>query len=120
MKLMVRGKVIYGDGFGAPLGYPTANLRMPEKKIASGVYAGYVKFAGKRYKGLVVVGMPAETGKNPKLEVHILDFSEMIYGRWISVEMVKKLRPLEKFKHRNLLLETIKNDCKQARLLLVL
>ncbi|MFA6272107.1 MAG: riboflavin kinase [Patescibacteria group bacterium] len=118
MKLNVRGKVIYGDGYGAPLGYPTANLRMPKKTISSGVYAGYVKFSGKRYKGLVVVGMPSETEKKPKLEVHILDFEKMIYGQWLSVEIVKKMRPLKEFSHRNLLLETIKNDCEQARLIL--
>ncbi|MFA6272795.1 MAG: riboflavin kinase, partial [Patescibacteria group bacterium] len=117
MKLYIRGKVIYGDGFGAPLGYPTANLRMPKKTIRSGVYAGYVKYKGDKYRGLVVIGMPSETEKKPKLEIHILDFDKMIYGQWLSVEIVKKMRPLKKFSRRNLLLETIKNDCQQARLI---
>ncbi|MFA6392220.1 MAG: riboflavin kinase [Patescibacteria group bacterium] len=118
MKLNVRGKVIHGDGFGAPLGYPTANLRMPKKTIPSGVYAGYVKFKGIKYRGLVVIGMPSQVEKKPKLEVYILDFSKMIYNHWLSVQIVKKIRPLKKFNRRNLLLKTIKNDCQQARLIL--
>lgn len=115
MKRTIRGKVIYGDGFGAPLGYPTANLRMPKKKIASGVYVARVRYDGAEYKGLVVVGMPSGLGNKPKLEVHILDFKKMIYGDWLSVRMIKKLRPLKRFRNRNLLLETIEKDCNQAR-----
>ena len=53
--------------------------------------------------------------ENPTFEVHILDFDEDIYGKVITVNVLKYMRPMKKFNSINELLENIKNDCNNTR-----
>jgi riboflavin kinase/FMN adenylyltransferase len=119
MKINIRGVVVHGDGAGTSLGYPTANLRMPRnRKLDNGIFVARVRFDQKEYKGLVVVGVTSEINKKPKLEIHILDFSKNIYGKWISATMVKKNRNLYNYSSKKELINAIEKDCQQARKLL--
>lgn len=119
MKVNIRGIVIYGDGVGTSLGYPTANLRMPKDgKLEYGIYAAHVRINKKEYQGIVVIGVPSETDKKPKLEIHILDFNKMIYGKWISATMIRKIRNLHKYSSKDILIRAIEKDCQQAKKIL--
>lgn len=100
-------KVIEGKKLGAKLGYPTANLEVPShngsydyKKLipADGIYAVYVGYEGKSYKGMLNIGMnPTIEGKGRSIEVHIFDFNENIYNKTIGVEFIKRTRDEAKF-----------------------
>lgn len=118
-KTIIRGIIIHGDGMGKKLGYPTANLSWPKKrKIPKGIFAAEVRVLKKDYQGIAVIGVRSIIDKRPKLEVHILDFNRMIYGKWISAVMVKKIRNLKSFKSKKVLLKAIGSDCKKARRIL--
>jgi riboflavin kinase/FMN adenylyltransferase len=99
---LIDGLVIHGDKLGKTIGFPTANLQIEEayKLIpGDGVYAVKVDFDGYRYNGMLNIGFrPTVNGQNKKIEVHILDFNNEIYGRKISIAFVKKVRDEIKFK----------------------
>lgn len=80
--------VIHGDGFGKILGYPTANLDLDTSSLPleSGVYASKTYWKEKQFYGALVVD-----GVRNKVEVHILDFQEDIYGEELKVEALKKI-----------------------------
>ncbi|WP_242918251.1 bifunctional riboflavin kinase/FAD synthetase [Pontibacter liquoris] len=93
--------VVKGNQLGRTIGYPTANLQVPEahKLIpAQGVYAVWVMLADDCFVGMMNIGMrPTVNGKQLTLEVHILDFDRDIYDRQLTVAFVKQLRKEQKF-----------------------
>lgn len=95
------GTVVKGEQLGRKLGYPTANIISAEnfKLIpANGVYAVYVLRAGRRYKGMMNIGVrPTVDGAHRTVEVNIFEFDADIYGEQIEVEMVKWVRGEQKF-----------------------
>ena len=89
------GCVVANKGIGRRIGFPTANvetdggLALPK----SGVYACYVLLDGKRYGAVTNVGSnPTVHGERITVEPHILNFSEGIYGRELTVEFLEYLR----------------------------
>lgn len=120
--MIIQAKVVTGSGDGKKLGFPTANLELKEPlEIEHGVYAAIVKINGEEKKHLAAVHYGprkvfAET--NPLLEVHILDFSEDIYGKQLTVELKQFVRPTENFASLELLKEQMRKDCAKARELL--
>ncbi len=95
------GEVIHGDKIGRELGYPTANLKSTdEEKIAmgDGIYAVYVEFEGKKYKGMMSIGFrPTVNGRTRVTEVNLFDFNEQAYGKVMRVYVKKYLRSEVKF-----------------------
>lgn len=96
----VEGTVIKGDGVGRKLGFATANIPFKEDMIvpARGVYAVQVLWQNRFYNGVANIGnKPTFNGKEDKLEVHILDFCQPLYGEKLEVFFVDKLRTEKKF-----------------------
>ena len=98
----IKAKVIHGLKLGSTeLGYPTANLEVEDtNKIipADGIYAVFAEYSGKRYKGMMSIGInPTVKDKGRSMEVNIFDFNEDIYGKDLQVYFCKKLRNEEKF-----------------------
>lgn len=94
------GKVKEGAKRGRTIGFPTANLELPEERILPGigVYACYTIVDGVKYKGMVNIGKnPTFDGKRMHVEVNILDFAREIYGETIEVQLVQKIRDEVKF-----------------------
>lgn len=111
----LRGFVVHGNKIGRTLGYPTANLSrhyIRRHPIAAGVYAGWASVQGKRYKAAVVIGV------NKKLEVHLLDFNREIYGVWVRVELVARLRDVISYTTAVTLQRRIAKDVAETRRLL--
>jgi len=111
----VTGVVVKGKQLGRTIGYPTANIFVEDKdklipKI--GVYAVNVIVAGKRYKGMLNVGINPTTDSDKliKIEVNIFEFDEDIYGYDIKVEFVKWIRNEEKFANLEELKSALAND----------
>ncbi|WP_347156801.1 bifunctional riboflavin kinase/FAD synthetase [Pontibacter chitinilyticus] len=93
--------VVEGNKLGRTIGYPTANLALPEahKLVpANGVYAVWVTLGEERFAGMMNIGFrPTVNGKHRTLEVHLLDFDRDIYGQQLTVEFVQLLREEQKF-----------------------
>jgi len=110
------GKVVYGNQLGGQLGIPTANLWLPKNKLPiSGVYIVKVLLDKKKLRGIANMGVrPTVGGESPVLEVHLLNFSEKIYGKRLTVEFLKKVRDEKKFENLNALKDQIFKDISTA------
>jgi len=98
----IQGEVVKGKGIGAQIGFPTANLSLPdERKLVPerGVYAVSVFVNGEFYKGMLNIGCRPTIGdENEKsIEVHILNFNSTIYSEKIDVFFVDKIRDEQRF-----------------------
>ena len=111
------GKVVYGQQLGAQLGIPTANLWLPKNKLPiSGVYIVKVNLDNRELNGIANMGIrPTVGGELPVLEIHLLDFSQSIYGKTLTVEFLKKVRDEKKFENINALKEQIFKDIFTAK-----
>jgi riboflavin kinase/FMN adenylyltransferase len=112
------GKVNYGDRVGRKLGYPTANVNLDRKQSAvTGIFA--VRVSGKDWGPLDAVASvgtrPTFGGTKPLLEVHIFDFDRDIYGEYIHVDFIARLRSEEKFAEVDMLIEQMGKDSAGAR-----
>ncbi len=114
------GIVTEGNKLGRTIGYPTANLSLSNstKLIpANGVYAARVIIEGfdKTYGGMMNIGTrPTVDGSKLVVEVNIFDFDEMIYGKRVTVILVKKLRDEVKFSGLDALKEQLGKDREDA------
>ncbi|MCC7430687.1 bifunctional riboflavin kinase/FAD synthetase [bacterium] len=118
---LISGEVVKGEGRGKNLGFPTANLKLPENKLVpqSGVYAVTVDFEDKAYKGILNIGTrPTFDGKNVSVEVFIFDFAKEIYGKNLRLGLIKKIREEVKFESVEKLKSQIQNDVAEARVIL--
>ena len=116
MKGSIKGIVIRGKGRGVGLGFPTANLKLTNGVLPEyGIYAAWVYLNGQKMKGAVSCG-PAYTFNDEEaaFEVYILNFKEDLYGKEIEVELVRKIRDMEKFVNQEALGDQIKKDVKRV------
>jgi len=115
----IRGEVVHGDRLGRVLGWPTANLWLGRHlEPARGVYAVTVALPdGREVKGVANIGRRPTLGGDPetRLEVHLFDFDEDLYGQEVGVRMHHFLRPDEKFANLEELKAAIASDAEQAR-----
>jgi len=94
------GKIVKGDRVGRTLGYPTANVDLRRRQSAvMGIFAARVHgLEGGPHDAVASVGSrPTFAGTKPILEVHIFDFDEDVYGKYIHVDFIAWLREQEKF-----------------------
>lgn len=106
--LMYQGIVIRGDGSASrDYNVPTANLDfLPRPKIRYGVYAATIKYASKKYFGLVCWG----AGSPAKFEVHLFEFHEDLYGKKITVTLGERLSNLVPWESKKLMRQKINHD----------
>ena len=112
------GDVVLGKQRGRTLGFPTANLEIDEELLmpANGVYSAMVYHNGYTYHGLVNIGIkPTFHGKKRNIEVHLLDFSEDLYGKQIKVSFIRRIRGEKKFATPSDLIKQIEMDIHEAR-----
>lgn len=108
------GKVVHGKKRGKSLGYPTANLRL-HKTVPEGIYVSKTKFYSKWYKSISFIGAAKTFGNIEVMgETYIFDFNRNIYGKWISVNLLKKIRDNKKFTSSEELIQRIKKDKQEA------
>lgn len=117
----IRGKVVHGSNRGEKLvGFPTANIELYDELCPkNGIYLVSVKSQSGEYNGVANIGCsPTFTDNQLKVEVHILDFNEELYGQTIRVDFIERLRDEKKFSNIADLSEQIKKDIKKARQIL--
>lgn len=113
----VVGAIVRGEGLGAGLGSPTANLEVPGEKLlpADGVYFATVETMGGR-PGLLYVGARPTLGEGRRVaEVHILDFEGDLYGQELVAGVRKRLRGDTRFGSTQELSKQIEKDVERAR-----
>ncbi|MET6995804.1 bifunctional riboflavin kinase/FAD synthetase [Chitinophaga defluvii] len=117
------GIVIHGDKMGRQLGYPTANLQLPDQRKlipAEGIYAVKVQLTLDQevmhLNGVMSIGTrPTFNGSDLRLEVHIFDFDADIYGRELSVSFIDYIRANLKFDDIKALITQMDKDSEIAR-----
>mgnify|MGYP001323033567 FL=1 len=113
------GKVVHGDKLGRQLGYPTANVHMRhDRPPLFGIYAVKLEGLGsKNLPGVANLGVRPTVKHNdrPKLEVHLFDFDQDIYGKHVRVHFLHKIRDEMKFADIDTLKAWIKADEQAAR-----
>jgi len=115
------GRVRKGQQLGRKLGYPTANLALHRKVVPLwGVFAVRVSGAGLvNHPAVVSLGTrPTINGTDPLLEVHVFDFDGDLYGKYLDVDFVQRLRDEERFTSLDALIEQMHRDAAQARAVL--
>ncbi|AFV11357.1 riboflavin biosynthesis protein RibF [Thermacetogenium phaeum DSM 12270] len=115
---VIRGRVVPGDGRGKKLGYPTANIQVPEQMLVprSGVYACQALLEGDFYPAVLNIGKHPTFGcsRNPLIEVHLLNFRGNIYGAKMEIRLFQRLRSEKKFASKQDLINQIRKDVESA------
>jgi riboflavin kinase/FMN adenylyltransferase len=110
----VEGIVIRGDARGKALGFPTANLEVPADLLVppDGVYAG----AALGRPAAVSIGTnPHYDGAERRIEAHLLDFDDDLYGQRLVVELWERLRDQQRFASERELVDAIAADVERTR-----
>lgn len=117
----LEGEIVHGTATGSALRIPTANLRCENALIPrSGVYVTLLTVDAKRRRSVTNIGVrPTVTPAGPPapttVEAHILDFSQDIYGRRVSLEFLLRLRNERRFPGLDALAAQIHRDVARAR-----
>jgi riboflavin kinase/FMN adenylyltransferase len=115
---LIEGKVIRGDGLGGSLGYPTANIELDSKyKLlpGEGLYSSIVEVKGESFPAMLYIGSSPTFGINClKVEVHIMGFSEEIYGEKIKCFVYSLLRKKKFFASEESLRENLVRSEKET------
>lgn len=114
-RYFMTGSIVEGKQIGRQIGFPTANLSLPERKLlpACGVYAVEVEMTdGTRRGGMLCIGHRPTVEANGELsiEVHIFDFKGNLYGKEIRLEFIGRLREERRFSSLEELQQQLRKD----------
>ena len=114
------GVVVHGDKRGRQIGFPTANVQVPEGTFipANGVYVVKILVQDEWYEGMCNIGFKP-TFKNPDeklltIEVNIFDFDRNIYGEEVAIDWYKRLRDEQRFNGIDALIAQLQADRQQC------
>ena len=120
----VEGRVRHGDARGRQLGYPTANIVFGNHVVpAYGIYAVWcgvqVNGVTEWVPGVANVGIrPMFRLQTPLLEVHLFDYDDDLYGKYLRVAFLSWIRPEQGFDNVESLVTQMDADCCLARTIL--
>lgn len=112
------GRVVHGRGLGKELGFPTANVNV-KRRLApvDGIFA--VRVTGldeATLDGVASIGTrPMVGGGKTLLEVNLFDFDRDIYGDYITVHFMRRLREERRFQDLDAMKQQMHLDAAQAR-----
>ncbi len=112
------GRVAHGHKRGRDIGFPTANIHLHRKVTPlTGVFVVEMfGIKGEPVSGVANLGTrPTVQGVKTILEVHLFDFAYDIYGEYVSVDFLHKLRDEARFDSVDLLKKQIKLDVQAAQ-----
>ncbi|MFC3414613.1 bifunctional riboflavin kinase/FAD synthetase [Algoriphagus hitonicola] len=99
----LNGLVIKGQQIGRSIGFPTANIHIPNdyKLIPKdGVYAVRAMVSGQVYNAMLNIGnRPTVDGSKKTVEAHLFDFSGDLYDQQITIYLEFYLREERKFEN---------------------
>lgn len=112
-----RGFVEAGRGLGRSFNFPTINIHLSSPlEISHGVYRTRVFVDKNRFLGAMHYG-PRETlnEKKPVVEIYLLDFEGDLYGKEVKIEVLEKIRDIQKFSSLEALKHAISQDVAEVR-----
>lgn len=111
---VLTGNVVKGNQLGRTIGFPTANIEIPEEyKLIpkNGVYIVTANVLDQNVFGMMNIGVKPTLGENKlSIEVHLLDFDKDIYNQKIQVNLLERLRDEQKFESFEALKSQIELD----------
>lgn len=118
----ISGIVIEGNKLGRKLGYPTANLELPDAAKfhhLTGVYAATATLGSVTYPGMANIGFrPTLDRPSFTVEINIFDFNLDIYGEFISIHFLDRIRDELKFDSLEELVLQMERDEAECRKIL--
>lgn len=114
----VEGPGVTGFARGRKLGFPTANLIVPEDRVAPapGVYAGLAKVPAGIYPAGIHIGpVPTYGSDEPSVEAHLLGFDGDLVGARIVLGFLRRIRRVERFASESELAARIQADLRHVR-----
>ncbi|HEX9116624.1 MAG TPA: archease, partial [Anaerolineae bacterium] len=118
------GEVTRGARRGHNLGYPTANLAVPESRLvpAYGIYACWAWLGEDDPAGhpaAVSIGVrPTFDNGERSIEAYLLDFRDDLYGQRLGLSFISRLRPELRFPSPEALIAQMAQDVNQTRAIL--
>lgn len=111
----ITGQVVDGRKLGREIGFPTANVQLPDKRKllpAIGVYAVEVLINTRTFHGMLNIGIRPTVSEEGivSCEVHVFDFNRDIYNQTITIKLIARLRGERKFENIKELREQLKKD----------
>lgn len=110
--------IVKGKEVGKVLGFPTANLEIFENmtRLKPGVYITISEIDGVEYKSATNVGFNPTFDQDVfNIETFILDFDADIYGKYLTVKFIKRLRDELKFDSLDNLMKQIADDVEKTK-----
>lgn len=107
-------QVIKGERQGRKIGFPTVNLDNPALMTSypKGVYAARMEIEGVVYCGALYYGPRLVLGEtNDVLEIHVLNFSQDVYGKTVRFAVLAYIRGVEDFPSLDALKIQLQDDC---------
>ena len=112
------GRCVQGKQLGRTMGFPTANIIVPEDKfvVRRGVYVSRVRLGQRTLYGVTNIGRrpTLEDAVNDVAETYIFDFDEDIYGAKLEIELLHFLRPESKMTSKEELINAVNLNKTQA------
>ena len=123
----VQGSVVKGNEIGRTIGFPTANLDIPNEFMMinnPGVYACQTIIEGKLYQAMANTGTRPTIGDRADgdfiIEVNIFGFDGDLYGKTLKVWFIDRIRDEEKFAGLGALKAQLQHDREEAKKILSL
>lgn len=112
----LQGTIVTGAQRGRLLGFPTANLSQVETLIPPlGVYAAQTTIQGTTWPVALNIGPNPTFGEDQlKLEAHVIGYSGDLYGQALSLELLDRLRGVQKFGGVEELREQLQRDIERC------
>ncbi|MDF2982861.1 MAG: Riboflavin kinase [Devosia sp.] len=118
---MISGSVVHGEKRGRALGFPTANIALASGNPfpPEGVYCCLVRFSHRD----TLYGATVSVGTNPtfpdiasiRVEAHIHDLDELLYGLGAELRLLRRLRDMRRFASVEALIAQMESDVQQSR-----
>lgn len=108
------GVVGRGEGRGRRLGFPTANIALPDpRKLIplDGIYVVYGELEDMRRFGLLHIGpRPTFDDARPAIEFFAFDFDGDVYGQRVRITFCERIRGIERFASESELVRAMESD----------
>ena len=109
------GTVEHGQKLARTLGFPTANISLPPSAALpkAGVYEVQCYHGSRLLHGIANIGLRPtidEKIKTPRLEAHFLHTHENLYGQQLHIQLLRFIRPEQRFENISILKKQIEQD----------
>ncbi|MBU1090609.1 MAG: bifunctional riboflavin kinase/FAD synthetase [Candidatus Omnitrophica bacterium] len=114
----ILGTVVKGSSLGRKMGFPTANINPHHEIIPpNGIYAVWIIIRKRRFRGICYIGSrPTFVNKiSKRIEVYIYNFKKKLYGEYLEIQFIQRLRDEQKFDSAPSLVKQIKKDIRKSK-----